>query len=254
MSAQNLHPERKERGGRPPPGKPAPIRAEPDETAAARPIPGSAPGEFGTRVLHRRREIRPVSRFHSRLVVSLRFVLPALALALLALLAAWPSLTEPPRPKISADKGQLEMIKPRYYSADEQNQPFSVTAAEADQSTDQPGIILLDQPEAEMTEKEGTWVTIRSDKGWYNQDTGILKMRGHVRLIRDDGHEFTTEEADADVKKGTAWGDAPVVGQGPDGVIDAKGFRLSDRGKTIVFLNESKAAIQKVGPAERKKP
>jgi lipopolysaccharide export system protein LptC len=127
---------------------------------------------------------------------------------------------------------------------DEDNQPFSLVAVKADRIADQPDIVLLDQPEAEMTQTDGTWVTMRSDKGWYNQVTGILKMRGHVRVMRDDGNEFTTEEADSDIRKGTAWGDVHVVGQGPQGVINAEGFRLSDRGKTMVFLNQSKADVQ----------
>ncbi|AWK87919.1 LPS export ABC transporter periplasmic protein LptC [Azospirillum thermophilum] len=174
----------------------------------------------------------------------MKFALPALALAMVALLAAWPSLTTPPRSRLAADKGQLEMIKPRYLSADEKNQPYSVVASRADQSANQPNIIELDQPEAEMTENDGSWVTIKSEKGWYNQDTGILKMRGSVHVLRDDGREFTTEEADTDVRKGTAWGDSPVVGQGPQGEINAQGFRMSDRGKTMIFLNQAKAGVQ----------
>ncbi|MBP2228338.1 lipopolysaccharide export system protein LptC [Azospirillum agricola] len=193
---------------------------------------------------HRRRDTRPVSRVYSRFVSAMKFVLPAAALALVALLAAWPSLTSLPTPRIAADKGQSEMLKPRYFSLDEHNQPFSLVAAKADKSTDQPDIVLLDLPEAEMTETAGTWVTIRSDKGWYNQVTGILLMRGNVRVMRDDGNEFTTEEAETDIRKGNAWGDAPVTGQGPQGEINAKGFRMTDRGKTVVFLNQSKAEVQ----------
>lgn len=214
--------------------------------------PGSADGESlvplradpsGGRA-HRRRVIRPVSRLYSRFVTGMKFVLPAVALAVLALIAAWPSLTELPTPKIAADKGQTEMIKPRYLSKDEQNQPFSLIAVKADKLADQPDIVVLDKPEMEMTQKDGAWVNIRSDKGWYDQNTGILKMRGNVHVLRDDGNEFTTEEADSDVRKGTAWGDVHVVGQGPQGVINAEGFRLSDRGKTMVFLNQSKADVQ----------
>ncbi|MCG5242277.1 LPS export ABC transporter periplasmic protein LptC [Azospirillum doebereinerae] len=193
---------------------------------------------------HRRRDTRPVSRVYSRFVSAMKFALPAAALAMVALLAAWPSLNSLPTPRIAADKGQSEMLKPRYFSADERNQPFSLVALQADKSTDQPDIILLDQPEAEMTESAGTWVTIRSDKGWYNQVTGILLMRGNVRVMRDDGNEFTTEEAETDIRKGNAWGEAAVTGQGPQGEINAKGFRMTDRGKTVVFLNQSKAEVQ----------
>ncbi len=202
---------------------------------------------------HRRRVVRPVSRSYSRAVHLMKFALPALALALVALIAAWPTLNELPKPRIAADKGQLEMIQPRYFSADEKNQPYSVTATRAEQSTDQPGIVVLDQPVAEMTETGGTWVTMRSDRGWYDQNTGILKMRGGVHVVRDDGTEFTTEEAYSDVRKGTAWGDVHVESQGPQGVVLADGFRMTDRGKTMVFLNSSNASVQSAETAGRKK-
>ncbi|MBP2299970.1 LPS export ABC transporter periplasmic protein LptC [Azospirillum picis] len=203
---------------------------------------------------HRRRDTRPVSRFHTRFVSAMKFTLPAAALAMVALLAAWPSLTSLPTPHITADSGQSEMLKPRYFSLDEHNQPFSLVAAKADKSADQPDIVVLDQPQAEMTENAGTWVTMSSDKGWYNQDTGILLMRGNVHVLRDDGNEFTTSEAEADIRKGNAWGDKAVSGQGPQGEIDAKGFRMSDRGKTIVFLNQSKAQVQAAERPGSKKP
>jgi len=212
---------------------------------------GRAAPRPSTHDVHRRRVTRPVGRVYSRFVSLMKFALPALALAMLALVAAWPSLTEPPKPKIVADKGQLEMIKPRYFSADEQNQPYSLVAVRAEQSADQPGIVLLDRPEAEMTEKAGTWVTLRSDFGWYDQNTGILKMRGSVHIMRDDGNEFTTDEAFADVRAGTAWGDVTVAGQGPQGEINAQGFRMTERGKVVQFLNSSSATVQS---AERGAP
>lgn len=219
-----------------------PILAE-RRTTGVPPADPTAPAELPVLRIHQRRATRPVSRRYSRFVTLLKFALPALALAMLALVAAWPSLTELPTARISADKGQLEMINPRYFSADEQNQPYSLTAARADQSEEQPGLVALDRPEAEMTETGGTWVTLRSDRGWYDRTTGILRMIGGVRVMRDDGSEFTTDEAYSDVRAGTAWGDHHVVGQGPQGEIDAIGFRMSDRGKTMVFLNESKANV-----------
>lgn len=193
--------------------------------------------------VHQRRTTRPASRLYSRFVTVMKFLLPAAALAMLALLAAWPSLNELGSPHIVADKGQLEMIGPRYFSIDENNQPYSLTAARADQSNEYPGLVALDQPEAEMTETEGTWVTLRSDRGWYDRNTGLLRMNGNVRVMRDDGTEFTTDEAFSDVDKSTAWGDRHVVGQGPQGEIDATGFRMTERGRNITFLNNSKASV-----------
>ncbi|WP_448191688.1 LPS export ABC transporter periplasmic protein LptC [Azospirillum sp. sgz301742] len=203
--------------------------------------------------VHRRRVTRPVSRAYSRIVTLMKLTLPALALALVALVAAWPTLNELPKPRITADKGQLEMINPRYFSTDEKDQPYSLTAKRAEQSSDQPGIVVLDKPVAEMTETAGTWVTMRSERGWYDQNTGILKMRGAVHVQRDDGSEFTTEEAYSDVQKGTAWGDVHVESQGPQGVVLADGFRMTERGRTMVFLNSSNANVQSAETAGKKK-
>lgn len=202
-----------------------------------------APPSFSRRI-DRQRPVRRASRGYSRFVSAMKVALPAAALAMVGLLAAWPSLNELPSPRIAADRGQLEMINPRYFSADEQKQPYSVTAAKADRSSEDENLVLLDQPQAEMTENDGSWVTIRSNQGWYDQQTGILRMRGEVHILRDDGNEFTTDEADADVRKGTAWGDVAVVGQGPQGEINANGFRMTDRGKSIIFINSSTAQIQ----------
>lgn len=216
-------------------------------------MPAAAEPQAALRA-HRRRDTRPVSRVYSRFVSAMKFVLPAAALAMVALLAAWPSLNSPQSARVSADAGQSEMLKPRYFSLDEHNQPFSLVAAKADKSADQPDIVLLDDPQAEMTENTGTWVTMRSDKGWYNQNTGILLMRGNVHVLRDDGNEFTTSEAEADIRKGNAWGDKAVTGQGPQGEINAIGFRMTDRGKNVVFLNQSKAEVQAAERPGSKKP
>ncbi|WP_244433567.1 hypothetical protein [Azospirillum sp. B506] len=125
-------------------------------SAAPRRLSASAEPQAALRA-HRRRDTRPVSRVYSRFVSAMKFVLPAAALAMVALLAAWPSLNSPQSARVTADAGQSEMLKPRYFSLDEHNQPFSLVAAKADKSTDQPDIVLLDEPQAEMTETTGTW-------------------------------------------------------------------------------------------------
>lgn len=183
-------------------------------------------------------------RLHSRWVAFLKFVLPATALALLALVVAWPTLTDQPKTKIKPEEAGAEIVNPRYLSVDEKSQPYSLTAAKAAQSADKPGFLVLTKPQAEMTDSGGAWVTIDSDLGWYDRTDGVLLMRGNVHVLRDDGSEFTTEEGYSEVRKGTAWGDRHVVGQGPQGEIVAEGFRIADRGKSVVFLNQSKADVQ----------
>lgn len=196
-----------------------------------------------------RRSFRPAGRGYSRFVSMAKFGLAGSALALVALLAAWPTLKEIPQPHIGVERGQPEISRPRFISSDDANQPYSVTATRAQEQADEPNIVSLEQPEAEMTENTGAWVTLRGDRGWYDRKTGILKMNGHVRILRDDGSELRTEEAFILVRDGTAWGDVYTEGQGPQGEIKAQGFRMKDRGKTMTFLNGSNANVTPMAAA-----
>ena len=58
-------------------------------------------------------------------------------------------------------------------------------------------------------------------------------------LFHDKGYQVTTEEAHIDLKNGTASGDKPVHGEGPDGVIDSEGFRVTGFGERIEFTGKT---------------
>lgn len=209
--------------------------------ADSRPSGGAAAPTAG--IPFRRPSQRTAGRGYSRFVSMAKVGLVGSALALVALLAAWPTLKEIPQPRIGVERGQPEISRPRFISSDDANQPYSVTATRAQETPGQSNIVALEQPEAEMTENAGTWVTLRGDRGWYDRQTGILKMNGHVRILRDDGSELRTEEAFILVRDGTAWGDVYTEGQGPQGEVKAQGFRMKDRGKTMTFLNGSNANV-----------
>lgn len=171
----------------------------------------------------------------------MKLALPLAALGIMALVAAWPTFVEPTPRKLAQEPGDSELLKPRYFSVDEKGQPFSLNAKRAKELEAGAGLFDLDEPEAEMTELDGSWVTLRSNYGRYNRDDRLLHMTGAVRILRDDGTEYHTEEAYADIESGTAWGDVRIVGQGPQGEVAAEGFRMTDRGKTMVFLNRTAA-------------
>jgi lipopolysaccharide export system protein LptC len=187
----------------------------------------------------RRRAPVSVNAGYSRLVQAMKVALPLTALGILALVASWSVLVEPTARKFAEQPGDSELLKPRYFSVDEKGQPFSLTAKRAKESDSETGIVNLEEPEAEMTETGGGWVTLRSQIGFYNRQTRLLRMVGAVRILRDDGTEYHTEEAFSDIAAGTSWGDVPIVGQGPQGEVAAEGFRMTDRGKTIVLVNRS---------------
>jgi lipopolysaccharide export system protein LptC len=186
---------------------------------------------------------RRLSRTYSRLVSLLRIALPLLALMLIGLIAAWPSLHDVSVSQARIDKNQTAMVNARYFSRDRMDRPFSMNAESAAEVPGQPNLVDLVKPEAEMTQNDGSWVTVTARRGRYAQDTGRLLLLDHVHLIRDDGLEFVTDEAELDTKTGNAWGDRKVAGQGPNGEIRAEGFIATDNGKTITFAKSSNASI-----------
>lgn len=191
---------------------------------------------------------------YSQLVRRLKITLPLVALAVVALVAAWPYMSTTQTDASKIDKSQTTMVNARYFSRDKQDRPFSVSAKSAALVPGASNLVDLVQPEGEMTQANGSWLTMNSERGRYNQDDGRLLMLDNVHLLRDDGFEFVTDEAEIDTKTGNAWGNHPVTGQGPSGEIHADGFVATDRGKTITFTHGSSARVLSGGPPQQTPP
>jgi len=180
-------------------------------------------------------------------------MLPAVAIVLLGLLAAWPRLIETADTvALVVDRGRNEVVNAKFFGRDTGNQPYSVTSETAVQRQDHPDLVDMAKPSAEFTQRTGLWVTLSADRGIYHQESGHLEMYDTVHVLRDDGLEFTTAQALVDTKAGTAEGDRPVTGQSPTGEIDAQGFRIHDFGNTVVFLLQSRATLSGADPAGRR--
>lgn len=178
----------------------------------------------------------------------MKYLLPLIALAIIALVALWPELQEaiqpaPAPPAVQQEAGQ--MVSPRFVSVDKANQPYSIIARSAVQSPGPQNVIDLDRPEAELTKADGTWLALIADYGRLDRDAELVDLSGRVDLFRDDGTEMLTERAHVDLKAGIAWGDLPVQVQGPFGLLTAEGFRFADHGSTVVFLGRSHLLLRR---------
>lgn len=180
---------------------------------------------------------------HSRRVRLLKVALPLIALCMVGLLAAWPSMRDSGHGTTIIDRGRTEVVNARFFGRDRENRPYSISSAAAMEVLGDDSLIDLMRPVTEFTQSGGTWVTMRSDEGRYNKESGMLYLFGNVHVLRDDGMEFATRTAMIDTEAGTAWGDERTIGQGPSGEIRAEGFRLYDNGETVTFVNASTAKV-----------
>lgn len=195
-----------------------------------------------------------VDRRHTRRVAVLRRVLPAIGVSLLLLVAMWPRLVPLwERMRVSfplidlRDAQELRMVNPRYSGTDREGRPFVVTAASARQIPDRQELVSLQAPVAEIRLRNGANVHATASNAVYQSQTGMLDLFGDVTVTHPDGTRFVTQTARVNTPQNAAEGGDPVAGHGPAGEIKAQGFRIIDKGETIIFTGRADMLLNGAG-------
>ncbi len=193
---------------------------------------------------------RAHNQFYSQLVGLMKFMLPAAALGIAALVLLWPQFNPlDPRFRLAPvqvsieDLENLRMVQPRYVGVDENNQPFSIVADQATQAKGSSDTTDLSLPQGDLTMTTGTWLAMTADHGLYHQPDKALDLWGGVNLFHDGGYEISTERARVDLDRGTAQGESPVLGQGPNSTLSGNGFRILDRGARVEVTGQSRVVL-----------
>lgn len=211
-----------------------------------------APGTPVTTLLNRERQgrffaeqrERPLHRRalrRSRLVTLMKLLLPAMAIALVVMIVAWPQIYRHFNgfsigfADVQVKDRQVRMIKPRYQGADAQGRPFIITAASATPDTDNSKLVHLVHPKGDMQFDNGTWGLLSSERGRYDEETKMLHLAGNVSVYSNRGYEFHGESAEVDVNAGTVASNEPVHGQGPLGLIASHTFFAYNKGNRLDF-------------------
>jgi lipopolysaccharide export system protein LptC len=190
------------------------------------------------------------SRGYTRFVSWMKLVLPAVAVALLLLVATWPRL-QAQLGRLGAGMAKLDlneardlrMVNAHFSGLDKLNRPYTVTAEVARQMPSKDDLVSLEGPKADITLQSGAWVAVNSDTGLYQQQQQVLDLFGQVHVFHDTGIEFTTDSARVNLNQGTAEGTEPVAGQGTFGELNAQGFQLLDRGERVIFTGKSRLLL-----------
>jgi hypothetical protein len=73
-------------------------------------------------------------------------------------------------------------------------------------------------------------------------------LGGSVEFFHDGGYRFLSDEVHIDWTKDLAWGEKPVLIQGPFGEVRGQGFRVLDGGKTLIVIGRRRRSdLQSVG-------
>lgn len=173
------------------------------------------------------------------LITLTKWLLPLVAMILLAMIALWPEIdaltnkTKLALSRVSADVQGGKLVDARYNGVDDKGRPYTITAATAWQMT--PSTIGLTLPKGDITLENGTWLMLTAKEGTFVQDLNQLDLVKEVTLYRDDGTTMHTQSATIDLKAGGAAGSEPVHVEGPFGMLDAQGFTVTEKGAAIDF-------------------
>lgn len=195
----------------------------------------------------------------SRLVSTLKYVLPGLAFAMLVLVAVWPRFA-PQEDSFRIDLAAVgptggakpQVLNPRLQGIDSEQRPFHITADLGSRSKADGGgeVYDLTNPKADIVLKDGSWIALNADDGVYESESNILYLTGNVNLFHDEGYEFQTSAARINLENSTASGDEPIDGQGPFGILNAEGFQVLDSGERIVFTGPARMTVFEGAPPQ----
>ncbi len=187
---------------------------------------------------------------YSRVVRSLRIILPVVAMLLVALVIAWPYLQKETiaftigfaTSEIDGSQSTV-MVNPRYTGTDSEDRPYSITADLAHNLVFDTDQVDLDNPKADLTLDDGTWLVVTADTGVYARVGETLDLSGSVNLFQDEGYEIRTDAVRVNLDQSTAESVTPTEGHGPFGELRSDGFRIIDLGKTIMFTGNARLTL-----------
>lgn len=216
------------------------VKAEQDDPPAAAPPAGGA---------ERPRRLSGPDAY-SAVVGILKYLLPAIAVALILLVVAWPRFNrvEERLPIGIADLGldqpsNSSMVNARFDGIDDEGRPYRVTADQAVQRPDDERLVDLENPAGDILTDDQTWIAIASRTGLYNKDEEVLDLGEGVTLFHDQGYEMHTESAKVYMNEGRVVGKQPVDAQGPSGTIRSDGIRIEENGAVVVFTGQAHMEI-----------
>jgi lipopolysaccharide export system protein LptC len=197
---------------------------------------------------------RRLTPWHSLRVLSLKLLLPIIALLIVAVIFAWPDIASnekvarlSPTTVTRADSETLRMLNATFVGEDEGRKPFTVIAKSATQSESSPNRVDLEEPKADLLLADGSWVAARADRGVFDRVERTLALAGNVRVFHDSGAEVLTSEAFLEMDEGRATGRKPLEAQSASGRITGEGFDITDRGLRILVHGRAHATLYSDG-------
>lgn len=228
----------------------APDAMSPDDADAPGEVRGEVRNDEDFELDPKRAKAARQTRRYARIARTLRVVLIAVALMIVAFIVVWPQIqTRVDRLRIGmASLEKLEtdgegLVNARLTGSDAKGRPYVITADFVRQIEGAPGTLGLERPRGQIEMDDGTTTVVTAADGRFHQDTRLLELDGGVVLVTGDGARYETAAAALDLAAGAASGTDPVQGEGPFGTVTGEGFHATDFGQTIFVDGRSTLVV-----------
>lgn len=173
-----------------------------------------------------------VGQKYTLFVKAMRWGLPVVAVALIIVVIMWPKVEDKlvivPKEELVPQKnneiGENELLSPLFETIDSNGNPVKVTATRALQNQENPNLVKLKNPRADLNMKDSSKVNIEADNGTYEQETEKLFLQDNIKITHDSGYELLAEELRVDMKTRESYSDKNVEIDGPAAKIKAMGL------------------------------
>ena len=186
---------------------------------------------------------------HSKWVGWLKFLLPITALIIISSIVAALMLRQTlpvdiTIGKIGLEEGKLVMNNPKLNGFDPKKRPFSVEAARAIQSVEDPTKVELEKIIAKLPMEDGLFADVNAGNGSYDATAKTLELGGGVDVVTTDGMKIIMRDAYIDMKAGTLNTHRSVKFTSEKASISSQSLEIFDNGDRIVFDTNVRLIIQ----------
>lgn len=205
---------------------------------------------------YRPRRLHALGHSYSFFVKVLKFSLPLAALIIIGTLIT--RISEDPQQKNLASlpseektaPGQIELIRAKYEGNDSEGRPYTVSADKATRSMTAPDTVLFENPLADITLQDNTWVAAKAGSGVFDRIAETMLLTDQVTVFHDSGYEISLQNLNINLKQKTAETSLPVLAHGPMGSIEARNMSVQDQGNLIVFGGPATLTIFHLKPGK----
>jgi len=120
---------------------------------------------------------------------------------------------------------------PRFDGYDDNDRPYTLTAATAQRRRDDPALVDLVNPRL----KDAASSTVQARTGVWNAEREVLDLEGDVVMTDAAGYTFTSQKTRMYVRENRVEGQDPLSGFGPVGEVKADAYEVLDDGNRIVL-------------------